>query len=73
MSELVKKTKKACSFSFSPNLVTAPHVLRITQFLRRTPELYSSSRSMTTFGMAEQGVGLFFGFGKVSGISVGNG
>ena len=58
------KTKKACSFSFSPKLLTAPHVLRITQLQRRTQELYSSSTSMTTFGVAEQGVGLFLGFGK---------
>lgn len=49
-------------------LLTAPHVLRITQFPRWMPERYSSSRSMTTFGKVEQGVGRFLGFWKVSGI-----
>lgn len=63
VSKWASEKQKAC-LSFSPNLLTAAHALRITPFLRRTPELYSSSTSMTTFGMAEQGVGLFLGFGK---------
>lgn len=37
------------------------HIQRITQFLSWTPELHSSSKSMTASGMAEQGVGLFLG------------
>ena len=58
-----QQLKKSLQFLISSKL-TAPHALRITQFVRRTPGLYSSSGGMTTVGTAEQGVGLFLGFGK---------
>lgn len=59
-----EKKMFSSSFWFSPNLLREGF---------RTPQLYGSRTSVTSFGTERQGVGLSPGFWNVSGASVGNG